>query len=216
MEKTNKTKVTLGVLVLLATLGLLFLYSAGNPHSGAGVLATAASAQPGAGITPAPAQPADPIYIKFDGIDGESQDRDHKDWIDGLSFSQGQYLPPSPWTGGGARTVVFEEFTLTKTVDKSSPKLAEALCKGTVFSKVDVHVARTSSGPNRAPYYTYELKNVLVTSYHIGGSTQDEVPTESVSLNFGQIKVTYTKFDATGKAEGNVEYSWNLDRNQPQ
>ncbi|MBW2092594.1 MAG: type VI secretion system tube protein Hcp [Deltaproteobacteria bacterium] len=27
-------------------------------------------------------------YIKFDGVDGESQDKDHKDWIDVLSFSQ--------------------------------------------------------------------------------------------------------------------------------
>jgi len=36
-------------------------------------------------------------YIKFDGIDGESQDKDHKEWIDILSFSQGMHQP-----GGGA------------------------------------------------------------------------------------------------------------------
>ncbi len=28
-------------------------------------------------------------YIKFDGVDGETKDRDHKRWSDLASFSQG-------------------------------------------------------------------------------------------------------------------------------
>lgn len=215
-KKTNKAKITVGVLLFLSTLGLLFLYSVANPHSGAGVLTTAASAQPGTIITPVPTQPADPIYIKFDGVDGESQDRDHRDWIDLLSFSQGQYLPASPPAPGGtARTAaVFEELALKKTLDKASPKLAEAVCTGKVFPKVDIHLARPSSEGTQATYYTCELKNVIVTSYHIGGSTQDAVPTETLSLNFEEIKVTYTKFDAAGRPEGTVQYGWNVKRNQ--
>lgn len=214
--RTNKAKVTVGMLLLLSALGLSFLYSVANPHSGAAVLATSASAQPGAIITPAPAQPADPIYIKFDGVDGESQDRDHKDWIELLSFSQGQYLSVSSGAPGGAAVgrLVFEEFALKKTLDKSSPKLAEACCKGTVFPNVQLHLARPSSGGTQATYYTYEMKNVIVTSYHIDGSTQEPVPTESVSLNFEEIKVTYTKFDAAGRPEGTVQYGWNVKRNE--
>ena len=214
--RTNKAKITVGALLLLSALGLLFLYSATNPHSGAGVLATSASAQPGTIITPVPNQPADPIYIKFDGGDGESQDREHKDWIELLSFSQSQYLPASsPAPGGAARTAaIFEEFALTKTLDKASPKLAEALCKGTVFPNVRLHLTRPLSEGTQATYYTYELKNVIVTSYHIGGSSQEPVPTESLSLNFEEIKVTYTEFDAAGRAKGTVQYGWDLKRNE--
>ncbi len=217
MEKeTNKTKVTVGALLLLATLGPLFLYSAANPHFGAGVLAASASTQPGAIITPAPVQPADPIYMKIEGVDGESQDRDHKDWIELLSFSQGQYLSVSSGAPGGATLgrLVFEEFALKKTLDKASPKLAEACCKGRVFPNIQLHLARPLSEGTQATYYTYELKNVIVTSYHISGSTQDAVPTESLSLNFEEIKVAYTKFDAAGRAEGIVQYGWDLKQNK--
>jgi type VI protein secretion system component Hcp len=53
---------------------------------------------------------------------------------------------------------------------------------------------------------------VLVTSYSIGGSGQaEDVPTEEFSINFEEIKVTYTECDNTGKKKGNVEYSWKVE-----
>jgi type VI secretion system secreted protein Hcp len=215
-KKVNNAKITIGVLLLLGALGLLFLYSVAIPRSGAGVLTATASAQPGTIITPVPDQPADPIYIKFDGVDGESQDREHRDWIELLSFSQGQYLSPSSGAPGGAviGRLVFEEFALKKTLDKASPKLAEAVCTGRVFPQVQLHLARPLSEGTQATYYTYELKNVIVTSYHISGSTQDAVPTESLSLNFEEIKVTYTTFDAAGRPGGTAQYGWDLKRNE--
>jgi type VI protein secretion system component Hcp len=53
----------------------------------------------------------------------------------------------------------------------------------------------------------------MVTSYSISGSAQGEdVPTEQFSLNFEEIKVTYTEQDkATGQPKGNVEYSWKVE-----
>lgn len=52
----------------------------------------------------------------------------------------------------------------------------------------------------------------MVTSYNVGGSGQsEEVPMEDFSLNFEQIKVTYTENDSTGKKKGNVEYEWKVE-----
>ena len=36
-------------------------------------------------------------FMKFDGVDGESKDKDHKTWIDVLSLDKGVHKP-----GGGA------------------------------------------------------------------------------------------------------------------
>ena len=153
-------------------------------------------------------------YIKFDGVDGEAQDKDHKGWSDLLSFGQGMTQPGGGATGATRRRgdVIVDDISLVKELDKSSPKIAEAVCKGKVYPKVDIHLTASIANAGRVTYYVYELKNVLVTSYNIGGSGQaEEVPTENISLNFEEIKTTYTEFDSAGEKKGNVEYSWKVE-----
>lgn len=215
--KTNKARASFGVLLLAGMLGMTFLYAVANLHSGAGVSANTVSAQPGPVVKPIPAQPTDPLFMKIEGVEGESQDREHMDWIELLSFSQGQYLSPSSTAPGGATrgTLIFEELAVKKTLDKSSPKLAEACCNGTIFPKVEIHLTRPIAGGAPLTYCTFELKKAIVASYHIEGSTQDVVPNESLSLNFEEIKVVYTQFDSAGRPKGTVQYSWNIKANRP-
>jgi type VI protein secretion system component Hcp len=56
---------------------------------------------------------------------------------------------------------------------------------------------------------------VLVTSHNVsaaGGG--DAVPTETMSLNFEEVKQTYVEYDAAGKKKGNVEMSWKVEEGQ--
>lgn len=151
------------------------------------------------------------MFIKFEGVDGETQDSSYRGWCNALSFSQGQSLPDG--SAGMTRqrgNVVFEDIVVVKELDKASPKLAEAVCKGNVFPKVEIHLTRSYAG--LVTYYAYELKNVLIVGYRIGGSDYSEhVPTEEISLSFEEIKVTYTEFDEGGRAKGNVEYTWRVE-----
>jgi type VI secretion system secreted protein Hcp len=156
-------------------------------------------------------------YIKFEGVDGEAQDKDHKNWSDILSFSQGIMQPGGAATGPTRRRgdVIFEDIQITKELDKASPKIAEAVCKGKVFPKVEIHLTASYTDAGRVPYFKYELKNVLVTNYNISGSGQSEdVPTENCSLNFEEIKVTYAEADSKGKSKGNVEYQWKVEEGE--
>ena len=155
-------------------------------------------------------------YVKFDGIDGEATDKDHKGWTDLAAFSQ---LITKPGQGTGATRrrgdVVLEDLHCTKELDKSSPKIAEAVCKGKVFPKVEIHLTASYTDSGRVTYYAYELKNVQVVSYDISGSGQaDDVPMENFSLNFEEIKVTYTENDSAGKKKGNVEYTWKVQEGE--
>jgi type VI secretion system secreted protein Hcp len=156
-------------------------------------------------------------FIKFDGVDGEAKDKDHKAWSDLLSFGQGLHKPGAAATGATRRrgSVVFDDIQATKGLDKSSPKIAEAVCKGKVFPKVEIDVTASFTDAGRATYYRYELKNVMVTSYNVGGSGQaEEVPVEDFALNFEEIKVTYTENDSAGKKKGNVEYNWKVEKGE--
>ena len=156
-------------------------------------------------------------YIKFDGVDGEAQDKDHKGWSDILSFGQGVRQPGGGSTGATRRRgdVILDDISVTKELDKSSPKIAESVCKGKVYPKVEIHLTASYTDAGRQTYYAYELKNTLVTSYNISGSGQSEsVPTEDLSMNFEEIKVTYTECDSNGKTKGNVEYSWKVEEGE--
>jgi len=156
-------------------------------------------------------------FIKFDGVDGEAQDKDHKKWSDILSFQQGIQQPGSAATGPTRRRgdVILEDIHVTKELDKASPKIAESVCKGKVFPKVEIHLTASYTDAGRVTYYAYELKNVLVTSYAIAGSGQSEdVPVEDFSMNFEELKVTYTEADNQGKSKGNVEYQWKVEEGE--
>lgn len=153
-------------------------------------------------------------YIKFDGVDGEALDQGHEKWSDILSFGQSLQQPGSAATGPTRRRgdVILDDIQVTKELDKASPKIAEAVCKGKVFPKVEIDLTASYTDAGRVTYFKYELKNVLVTSYGISGSGQSEdVPTEDFSLNFEEIKVTYNEADSQGKSKGKVEYQWKVE-----
>lgn len=154
------------------------------------------------------------VYIKFDGIDGESKSADHKDWIDVMSFNQGIHNPKAGASGATRKrsTAEFSDLVVVKELDKSSPKLAETVATGRIipFAILDVTVA-TDRG--ELTFYRYELTNVMVTSYQVSMDNPDFLPMDSFSLNFEEIKVTYTglEFGSKDKPDPNVEYSWKVE-----
>jgi type VI secretion system Hcp family effector len=95
-------------------------------------------------------------------------------------------------------------------LDKSSPKLAESVCNGKVFPKVEIHLKTATTDSSRETFYKYELKNVMVISYNVAGGSQDK-PVESFALNFEEIKVTYTEMDSKGSKKGDVQYGWKVE-----
>ena len=198
--KQKRTKVTVSVLALAGLLAFSLLAIAGGlePVAPSDWVVSSSHGAPTS------------MYIKFEGVDGEAQDKDHKGWCDALSFSQGQSLAEGA-TGPTRRRgdVLMEDIVVVKELDKASPKLAEAVCTGKVFPRVEIHLTASYTDAGRVTYYAYELKNVLIASYHISGSGQSEdVSTEEISLSFEEMKVIYTETDETGARKGNVEYEW--------
>lgn len=156
-------------------------------------------------------------FLKFDGVDGESKDKDHKCWIDVLSLDNGVHKPGGGATGQTRRrgAAVVDDLTVTMEYEKASPKLMEATLSGKVFPKVEAHLTATY-GEERATYLKYELKNVMVSSFSFNASGNDEAgpPTVMMSLNFEELKVTYVEYDSEGKKKGNVETTWKVEEGQ--
>ncbi len=146
------------------------------------------------------------MFLQITGIDGESTDTNHPSWIEVLSFSMGM---SQTWGGSvGSGHVIMEDIVLVKQVDKATPKIMEKCAKLEIIPSVVLEVCH--AGGDKFTYYKYELKNVIVSSFYSNGSTNDIVPTETITLNFKWIKVTYTETDSAGRSKGNVEFTWDL------
>lgn len=151
-------------------------------------------------------------FMKIGDIKGESQDRDHKGWVDVMTFEQSMHIPESDGTGGRRRgSVVFDDISVVKELDSSSPKLQEAVALGRVIPKVEFELTATRADEGRVTYYKYELKNVLITSYSVSASGNEAtIPTEEFTLNYEEIKVSYTNLDDRGGVRGVVQWIYNL------
>jgi len=156
------------------------------------------------------------IFAKYDGIDGEATDANHDKWIDVLSVDWGAHKPGGGATGQSRRrgAAVIEDFTLTMEYEKAGPKLQEKCLLGEVIPKLEIECTATYGGA-RATYLKYELTNVMVTSYQVNMSGNDEVPpTVVIGSNFEEMKVTYTEYGDDGSSAGSVETSHKVGKGE--
>ena len=154
-------------------------------------------------------------FLKIDGIPGESTDGEHADWIEIATFAHGVEQPISKTAssagGATAERANFEEFTITKQVDKASPKLFAASFTGKHIDEIIFHVCR--AGDDKQKYLEIKMQQVLISSFRQGGG--EGFPTEHVSFSPGKIVMTYTQQKrADGGPGGNVVAGWDLTTNR--
>ena len=124
-------------------------------------------------------------FLKISGVDGESTDKDHDGWIDVLSYSGSSIQPSSSVTGTSRDrgSVSMSDFTITKELDKATPKLNEALLKGETIPRIELEV--TGSGQSTI----YTLIDVVVTSITKSGNKE----TVKFSFKSGTYEVLLKK-----------------------
>lgn len=141
--------------------------------------------------------------MKYEGIDGETTQGDHKQWIELQSCQLGTSRQISTVTGASADREasypIVSEVVVTKEQDAASSKLFEAALYGEA-KKVTIDFVSTGNNV----YMKVELENVLVSSYSVSGSGGQGVgrPMESIALNYLKITFTSFKMDQKGNAVG--------------
>jgi type VI secretion system secreted protein Hcp len=113
-------------------------------------------------------------------------------------------------TGAGAGKVVFNPFTITRKVDKASPQLFLAACAGTPFEFVDLLQVRPGDPQGRV-YLAWRFGLVAIKT--VAWNSGDDVPTETISLEYGSLTVGYAVQSPDGSAGPMVFAGWNRVRN---
>lgn len=153
------------------------------------------------------------IFLKLDSIKGESKDDSHKGEIDIESFTFGVQNGGS-WSsggGGGAGKASFQDITIHKLADSSTPALMQA-CAAGMHIKSGVLTVRKAGG-KQEEFYKISLTNILVSSVVNTGANGGN-PAEVLSLNFEEIKFDYKEQTAGGTLGGVVKFGWNLKANK--
>jgi type VI protein secretion system component Hcp len=104
------------------------------------------------------------IYLKIDGVKGESSDDGRGGWIDAEEFLWGQSMPEDASKAAGQTGVdraIPGRLTITKRVDRASPQLAELKAKGSTVASAVLDVPRRDGKPGRV---ITTMKNVRIVS----------------------------------------------------
>jgi type VI secretion system secreted protein Hcp len=149
------------------------------------------------------------MFLKIDGVEGESKDKTHGKEIDLLSLS---WLSTQESSRAGAGKANVNDLSVTKYIDKATPKLLESLATGKHITEAKIVVR--SAGGNPIEYFKYILRDVMVSSYSTSGSSGDDRPTESVSFSFGKVEVEYTEINPDGTPKGTIVQGWDVAKNQ--
>ncbi len=144
------------------------------------------------------------IYMKLSEIEGEVAFDDITGQIEVVRFSQGVYNPMT-LDARITDTTTMHPFTITKLVDKATPKLYLKSSTGVALPIVTLRFYRGCPDSEPVLYYNVELKNariVSVRSYHSG--IPETLPLEEVVFKFDEIKWTWLS------NKGNVEATWKI------
>jgi type VI secretion system secreted protein Hcp len=153
------------------------------------------------------------MFLKLDGVKGESLDKKYKGEIDVLAWSWGMSNSGTAHVGGGAGAgkANVQDLSISKYIDKASAPTHLAALTGKHFKEATLVVRK--AGENPQEYITITMTTVLITSVSAGGSGGEDRLTENVTLNFAKVKFEYKEQDEKGATKPAGEYAYDISAN---
>jgi type VI secretion system Hcp family effector len=145
------------------------------------------------GTTTQPGGPNADIFLKLDGVPGDSTDDRHKGEIDVEAVAYND-------KPRGKRHIA--TIRIDKVSDSSSPKLLAASASGKHFKSATI-TFRLSGADSGSAFETFKLSDVVVSSFEQGGANPDAKALgsleEEVGLTAGHLQVIERTPDNSGK-----------------
>jgi type VI secretion system secreted protein Hcp len=153
-----------------------------------------------------------PIYMKFEGIDGDVTATGHVKWIELNSMQWGVGRGIASATGQAAEREAsapsISEVTITKMMDKTTPLLFTESLIGD-GKKVEIHLVKT--GKDKLDVFMeYVLTDTMISGYSV--SSGGDTPSESLSLNFTKVELKYHPHDNKGKAGSPIPAGYDIGK----
>ena len=155
------------------------------------------------------------IFLKINGIEGESQDGSHKNEIEVLAYNWNMFQEASmhAGSGGGSGKATVEDLEFDHYVDRSSPNLMKYCLTGKHVAEAVLTVRKAGGSP--LEYLKLTMSDVIVTGVRPFGAAEDDVRVkERVRLSFAKIKQEYNVQNAQGGSGGAVTAGYDIKANK--
>lgn len=135
-------------------------------------------------------------YIKFDGIDGESVDKGHEDWIqlDSISHSIKAFID-GPHQG----TVEFPPAAVSFPLEKASPNFLHQLIIQLTIPNVILEITEDLGGEQHT-FYQIHFEDATLLSLETGTESPNELPSDELTFGYNRIQWTYRVLDRNNSA----------------
>ncbi len=149
-------------------------------------------------------------YLIVDGVTGPSTSKTGA--IDILSFSFGASNTSTYGAGASGKEakagrVDFQNLTIMKVLDATSPILSQHCWSGDILKKVYILYDKPVAD-KQEDYFRIYLEDALVTSIQNSGSNEN--PTESISFAFQKVEVAYKPENDDGTLGGTIAKGMDL------
>jgi len=138
-------------------------------------------------------------HLDVKGIKGESPADKHMEQIELLFWSCAASNPTTiVGAGMSAGTVALSDLSCTKRVDKSSPGLLELCITGKHVDDATLYCSKQTGQKTPEDFLIITLSEVYVSGHQVGGSSGEDVGTESLTFTYGKIHYDYKVQDKAG------------------
>lgn len=157
------------------------------------------------------------IFLKIDGITGESSDKNHKGWIDIDYFSWGnqRQITSNTSTQGDRESsnTIISDLILYKHMDKSTPNLFMNACCGG-GKEIKIHLSQTGSGSGSNVYAEYTMQNAIIRHYEMAAKSPCRYrPIEEIKISFIRLQIKYIQYDDANQPLAPIATGFNTGTN---
>jgi len=153
------------------------------------------------------------IFLKLNGIEGESQDCTHKGEIEiqEWGWEVGQFSNMHSGSGGGAGKCTIDDLHFEHYIDKSSPNLLQYCLTGKHISEAVLTIRKAGGSP--LDYLKITLEEIIITHVQPIGCLGMHSPIERIALSFSRVRMDYIPQNAQGTAMGMVSMGYDIKAN---
>ncbi|REE83873.1 type VI secretion system secreted protein Hcp [Paenibacillus taihuensis] len=149
------------------------------------------------------------VYLKLDGIPGESVAQGYEQWINvtGVQFGVESEGTTLAGTGMAVGKPSFSALSFSKSFDAASMPIFLANAQGKAIKSATFVFVRGSGGIEKpVKVLTINLSNVFVTNYSFNNTD------ESVSLKYQVISVGYSTQKPDGSLNAMIKSAWDVSK----